>query len=64
MFDKKEYSRRYYLEHKTEKIEYNRRYYLEHRGERLAYRHRYYLEHKGGKCDKDCFNCKYTDCIL
>lgn len=47
-----------------DKKEYNRRYYLEHRGERLAYRHRYYLEHKGGKCDKDCFNCKYTDCIL
>ncbi len=54
---RREYKRRYYLEHREYQREYKRRYYLEHREERsayrrehreelLAYQRRYNLEHR------------------
>lgn len=58
---------------KINKKEYGRSYYEKHREKILEYMHRYYKEHKNGarkssratkKCDKDCFNCKYDDCIF
>ena len=44
--DRKEYSKRYYLEHREEILQRQKQYYLEHRQCQNEYQKRYYLEHR------------------
>lgn len=50
--DKKEY----YQENKEKIVERNRNYYKENK-EKLQNKH-------NNRCDMDCFNCIYDDCIM
>lgn len=69
----KEKRRKYYHDHREQENERLKKYLSleENKKKRREYQRKYYLEHKKGnkertkkKCDENCFECKYSDCIL
>ena len=65
--DRKEY----YQENKEKIAEYHIKYYQENKEKLKEYQREYYQENKeklqnkhNNRCDMDCFNCIYDDCIM
>ena len=66
-----EYQREYYQKNKEKIKEYQRKYYQENKEKILEHIRNYYQENKekrknkhNNKCNMDCLNCIYCDCIM
>lgn len=69
--DKKEYLKRYREKNKEKLKEHQREYYQKNKEKILEHIRNYYKENKeklqnkhNNRCDMDCFNCIYDDCIM
>ena len=65
--DIKEYFKRYREQNKEKLAKYRREYYQENK-EKIAEQKKKYREEnkekRQNKCNMDCFNCIYDDCIM
>lgn len=63
-----EYQREYYQKNKEKIKEYQRKYYQENKEKILEHIRNYYKEKRqnkhNNKCNMDCLNCIYDDCIM
>lgn len=63
-----EYQREYYQKNKEKIKEYQRKYYQENKEKILEHIRSYYKEKRqnkhNNKCNMDCLNCIYDDCIM
>lgn len=63
-----EYQREYYQKNKEKIKEHQRKYYQENKEKILEHIRNYYKEKRqnkhNNKCNMDCFNCIYDDCIM
>ena len=63
-----EYQREYYKKNKEKIKEHQRKYYQENKEKILEHIRNYYKEKRqnkhNNKCNMDCLNCIYDDCIM
>ena len=63
-----EYQREYYQKNKEKIKKYQRKYYQENKEKILEHIRNYYKEKRqnkhNNKCNMDCLNCIYDDCIM
>lgn len=63
-----EYQREYYQKNKEKIKKYQRKYYQENKEKILEHIRNYYKEKlknkHNNKCNMDCLNCIYDDCIM